>query len=634
MKRFVIPAGIFVVLMAVYFWTMAPGSFWIDSAAFAACNYILGLPHSPSFPLYTVLGRTVDLLLPADPARAANIFSALAAALGAVFFYLILETLLVPIKLSTGLKKLAAIAGTFYAFLTVPIWQSAVRAEVYSLQILLSVLVIYLFIKAVNDTDANRQLKLALASVFFQGLSFANHSLLALITLPLIISLPFMASPAINGFNKVKLAGAAVLIFALAVSFYIYLPLRSNRNPAINSGRPQTIGATFRAVTRTGESYLPTAPAVRINYLKRVGKMLGFLYEQTGGLALLGFITALVVFIRRRHKALLMLAILIPLGFAATIWAADFQPLNFDIVAYSGLPLILLIMMAFYGLSYLAQKAFQRTGIGRLVPLVFILMVFFQLSGNLYASDLAGTAGPDRTAYIILEEAPPNAILLLNEDNVVLPLWYHCLALRKRPDLAVISAGALYRPTYRDEVRYLYPNLNYPPEFDDYRIRDLGRAMQSFCRLNEEVRPIMVQFGVPGIGAADLLPSGFLFRYGRNENADESDRKYPSPALLDYIADGATDLLTKDFVARTAFNYGVYFDRLGQSESAYRFFEYAIETDDGNPDYLLRLGVAFLKAGQRDKAILLLEEAAKTGAGCPEAERLLKQINDRKFGKL
>ena len=60
----------------------------------------------------------------------------------------------------------------------------------------------------------------------------------------------------------------------------------------------------------------------------------------------------------------------------------------------------------------------------------------------------------------------------------------------------------------------------------------------------------------------------------------------------------------------------------------------AIETDDTNPQYLLQLGLAFLKAGRHEEAVLLLEQAAKTGDGCPEAEAALARLRDRKYGEL
>ncbi len=634
MKQVAAPSGVFGLLLAVYLWTMAPGNFWIDSAAFTACNAILGLPHSPSFPLYTVLGRSVYSLLPTDPATASNLYSAFAAALGGMVLYLILNMLLIPLKTSSGIRSLAAAGGALFAFLAIPVWQSAVRAEVYSLQILLSLTVLFLFLKSSHTGHPPDKIRYALATVFIQGLSMTNHSLLALITLPLIIALPFFIGWQALRSCLLKLMATAVILFCIGISFYLYLPIRSNHDPAINSGQPKTVAAALQSISRTGEDYLPAGPAAKTDYFNRTGKLARFIFDQTGGLILLGLIAGFFIAIRQRQKALLMFTSLIPIGFAITIWAADFRMLNFDIVAYSALPLILAIMLAFYGLSYLAVRASERGRLGRLVPAIFVLMVFFQFSGNLYSSDLSGVGGPDRTAEIILEEAPSKAILLLNEDNVVLPLWYHCLALNKRLDIAVISAGALYRPTYRNELRVLYPNLKYPKEFESYKIENLGRNIVSFCEMNKDQRPIMVQFGVPGIVASDLIPQGFLFRYDPDRTTDETLIKYPSPPLLDYIADGATDLLTIDFVARTAFNYGVYFNKIGQAESAYRFFEYAISADGDNPEYLLQLGIAFLNSGRLDEAILLFEEAASTGDGCPEADVLIKQIKNRKYGQL
>ena len=634
MKQVAVPSGIFILLLAIYIWTMAPGNFWIDSAAFTACNEILGLPHSPGFPLYTVLGRSVDSLLPTDPATAGNLYSALAAAAGGVVLYLILNLLLIPLRIPSYFRPLASAGGALFAFLSLPVWQSAVRAEVYALQILLALTVLYLFLKSYRAEIPSDKIKFALAAVFIQGLSMTNHSLLAMITMPLILALPFLIGRRLLRSGLLKFMAAAIIFFGVAVSFNLFLPIRSNHDPAINSGQPKTIAATLQSITRTGEDYLPSVPAPAPDYFKRAEKLAAFVFDQTGVLILLGLAAGLFVAVRKKQKALLMLALLIPPGFAITVWAADFRLLNFDIVAYSALPLILIIAAAFYGLAYLAARVTELGRLGRLIPMVFILMVFFQFSGNLYSADLSGSAGPDRTAAIILEEAPPNAILLLNEDNIVLPLWYHCLALNKRLDVAVISAGALYRPTYRNELRVLYPHLNYPEEFGTYKIENLGSAIASFCKLNENWRPIMVQFGVPGIAAADLIPQGFLFRYAPDGARDELSVKYPLPALLDYIADGATDLLTKDFIARTAFNYGVYFDRVGHTESAFDFFEYAVSADSDNPNYMLQLGIAFLNGGRLKEALMMLEGAAVTGDGCPEAEALILQIKNRKYGQL
>jgi tetratricopeptide (TPR) repeat protein len=143
----------------------------------------------------------------------------------------------------------------------------------------------------------------------------------------------------------------------------------------------------------------------------------------------------------------------------------------------------------------------------------------------------------------------------------------------------------------------------------------------------------MVQFGTPGISVGRLSSQGFLFRYGESSVPPGAGAGAELTSLLDSISAGATDLLTKDFVARTAFNLGVYFDRVDDLKSAFQLFQYAVTADDANPEYLFRLGVAFFKGGRFNEAAMLLEQATKTGDGCPEAETLLRRIRNKEFSK-
>ena len=633
MRKAFAPAGVFVALMAVYLWTMAPGNFWLDSAAFAACNTILGLPHSPSFPLYTILGRVVDQSLPVSPVAAANLYSALATASAGVVFYLILGMVLGLSRISFGYGRLFAIAGTLVAFWAIPVWQSAVRTEVYALQLLLSLLVIYFAIKAFITDSRNGTVRYFLAAAYCQGLSFANHPLLGIGSLPLIILLPFILPLPLKLVGIVKVMVSAVLVCCMALSLYLYLPIRANQDPAINSGQPKTVVAALKAITRSGENYIPDKPTAKVDYFGRGYALIRFVYDQVGSVLLAGLASALIFIFRKRNAIIMALLTAIMFGLAITIWAADFKLYNYDIVAYAALPIVLMICVATWGLYRIMELVSAKRPISRVVPILLCVLAGLQLAGNLYAADLSGTRGPDRLAQAILDESPPNAILLVNEDNVLLPLWYHCLALGERPDLAVISAGALYRPTYRDEIRRLYGDLVYPREFGSERIGNLKAAIQSFCGLNYPRRPIMVQFGVPGINAGQLSPRGFLFQYSDSVSAAQTESDAPSTALVDSIGAGATDLLTRDFIARTAFNYGVYCDRRDLKERAYQFFQYAIETDGTNPEYLLRLGIAFLEAGRQEEAELLLNEAARTGDGCPEAEVILNRLADKRWGK-
>lgn len=621
--------AVFILLLAIYLWTMAPGNFWVDSAAFTTCNEILGLPHAPSFPLYTILGRFFHIILPVSPAMASNLYSAITSSMSGVVVYAILMLLIGHIYNGFKLRRLISACGAVFVCLSLPVWQSSVRAEVYALQILLMLLVIYFVLQTWFDKEG-RASRYAIMAVFMQGLAFTNHSLLALITIPLVLAMLFRQFSANNTRHVIlRTLVPSILVFAIALTVYAYLPIRANQDPAVNAGQPKTLQQAYNSITRSGEDYLPEGKIPAPNYIHRAGKLAVFIFDQTGGLFILGLIFAILIGIKQPNRILLWLFGSSLLGFAVTIWAADFRMYNFDIVAYAGIPLALLIVLSFTGLYEVLRRLDNKPQFSKYAPAVFILMAFFELYSNLYAADLSTTKGPDVLAESILEYAPENAIVFVNEDDIILPLWYHHYALGKRPDITVISAGALYRPDYRAQLKINNPDLKLPVGYNDRKITDLTALIEGIRRNNPN-RPIQAQFGTPGFAAEYLYPDGFLFRYTEEAGYTPTEPERTAKIFL-RIAGSATDLLTREFLGRNAFNTGVYYDQRGMGDKAYLYFQYAIEVDDSNPDYLLRLGIAFLDAGRTDDARALLKQATETGDGCPEAEEILYRLDARKF---
>lgn len=631
MKQVTAPASIFGFLMAVYLWTIAPGNFWIDSAAFATCNEILGLPHSPSFPIYTILGRVFHFISPGGSAFDSNLYSAIVSSFAGVVIYFII--LLFMKRFNKGLlnSKLIASCGAIMIGLSLPVWQSSVRAEVYALNNLLLSLIILLYLKILNEKSNSQKIRLSFLAVFIQGLAFTNHSLLALLTTPLILGIVYHLYRILNLKTMGKAISIGAIIFSIALSVYCYLPVRANLDPAINSGQPKTIAATFKAITRTGDDFIPESQTIVPKYTNRAGALVRFIYDQTGGLILIGLIAGLFQIFKKRQWNLMLLTSLFPVGFLLVVWAADFQLFNFDIVAYTGIPLAVLIVVSISGLLLLAGKIKDKTNLGKFIPAAFVILAFFQLYGNLYASDLSGSKGTDILTESILDHAPQNSLIIVNEDNVVLSLWNHCYAQRKRSDIAVISAGALYRPAYRSQLKINYPDLTMPKEIELNKIIDLPKYISELSKLNKSRRPIFVQYGVPGIDTNLMQPEGFLFCLNEEKQDINPDKIKGQKIILENISGKSTDLLTKEFIARNAFNLGAFYDRRRMPEYALEYFEFAIETDDENPEYFLRLGIAMLNIGRKDDAVLLLEQATKIGEGCPEAEQLLSKLSGRKL---
>ena len=71
-RAFWFAAVIFVLSLIVYTLTLCPTIYWQDSSAFATAAYTLGIPFSPGFHIYILLGRIFSLLPPGNPARSLN----------------------------------------------------------------------------------------------------------------------------------------------------------------------------------------------------------------------------------------------------------------------------------------------------------------------------------------------------------------------------------------------------------------------------------------------------------------------------------------------------------------------------------------------------------------------------------
>jgi len=112
--------------------------FW-DSGEYIATSYILGLPHPPGNPVYTMLGRMMTMIPIASVAQRVNFMSALSSALACFFTYLVVVRVLrrtFEDRLENGTAWLACLVGgvtaSFFVAFSSSFWDSAIEAEVYS----------------------------------------------------------------------------------------------------------------------------------------------------------------------------------------------------------------------------------------------------------------------------------------------------------------------------------------------------------------------------------------------------------------------------------------------------------------------------------------------------------------------
>jgi len=338
----------FGVPLATYIRTLTPTvPFW-DSGEFIATSFILGLPHPPGNPVYTMLGRFMSLIPVETVAWRVNFMSALASALAVLFTFLITARAL---RRTFGpgpwtgtqwlCSEIGGLAAAFFLAFSTSFWESAVEAEVYSLSSLGVIGSIWLAFNWWDNLGRKGNDLLLVLIVYLLSVSTGVH-LGTILVAPGLLVLFWMVRPnyfkdprfwlgaATIGFFILMLvldemfetfdipgivfliwfAGVAVLFamypkrfirnnlftwwtLAIVVGFTVqfFLLIRSQQHPMINEGAPETLAAWKDYLLR--KQYGPSNPfARRADLGYQIGHMylryVGQQFPLTGGLGPFG----------------------------------------------------------------------------------------------------------------------------------------------------------------------------------------------------------------------------------------------------------------------------------------------------------------------------------------------------------
>jgi len=225
------------VLLGIYLATAAPDlTFW-DASEFMTAAHTLGIPHPPGTPLWVLLANVATKLFgSAAPPRAVTLLSVWAASLtgGAAAFALARWIG------ARGAVVAAVMAGTMYS-----VWNNATETEVYAVAMLVSVAMLLAgeYAGRADATPDQRRRGRALI-VFFAGLAVPLH-LSVLVAVPAAVVLAWRGER--PGLREVATWAA---LFALGFSAVALLPLLSARNPALDSGDPQTVSSLVSVLRR------------------------------------------------------------------------------------------------------------------------------------------------------------------------------------------------------------------------------------------------------------------------------------------------------------------------------------------------------------------------------------------------
>lgn len=494
---------VFVLVLALYVRTAAPGIVIEgDGAEYTAAAVVGGVPHQPGYSTYLCLAWPLARLAGAEHAARAlalmsAFFGALTVALAALVVLRLLRRACAAAPPACAFAASAFAAGALAG--TTELWNQALSAEVYSSS---TALLAWVLLLTLASARTDRLAWAALAS----GLAYGVHYNVGGPTMLLVAALAWRERRALGARGSVRLGAA----FALGLATFLYLPLRSLADPAIDYGDPETPARVWRALVLAD---MPTGKAILRPFGTLVDQalaVLGLVPEQWPlavlALAVLGFGVACA---RRELRGFARAATgIVLVNYAGILANANFEldPESLYELRFLFLPAYVVAVLAAalalgVGLSSLARR-------GRALALsagvVACLALVPWLAQRREALDKhANRVFPDYgRALLAVPEGP--ALVFAFGDNAALVLAYLQIVERERPDVVVVAAGLLRFPWYREQLRRQHAGLV---------VDDSSSAVLALARANAAHFRLYHAHPEPqGFAGFTEVPTGVLMR--------------------------------------------------------------------------------------------------------------------------
>ena len=555
------------IALLVYCLTANPSVTFTDSGELSAVATTLGVAHPTGYPLFTILGNLwTKLPIPSSPVRKLNLFAALCTAASVFLFYQIMLHLLDALNESnpatprglvnnrprtgatrqppprapaaTSLLSLSLDSGQrncFIAFWTAltyafarTVWDQATSTEVYSLHLIMLQASLLLFLRAQRPRQW-------LLWAFSLGLAFSNH-LTMILTAPASIYLFFKRL----GLRRQTfvLIGAMVLPFALGLSLYLYLPLRSQ--PAFPFQRLGIPEFDWGRVSRGFDKllYHISGGQYRVwmfNSGEWTTQLKTFIALSPYQLAWIGLVPFALGLWRclRVSKPYFWFLVLLIVGCVA--YAINYS--IHDINSYFLLAWVASLWLVGIGIDAVAARWKSVVALSALLPLTAFALNF---KVNNHSKDYLVL---DYTRNLV-DNLEPNAIVISSQwDFFGSAFWYLQRVEGYRRDVVMVEKELLRRTWYPMQLRRWYPETIARSEseltlfeadlqlFESGKPYDRGRIQARFAAFlnslidrNISDRPVYLTLDVvqtePSVATRyRKLPQGFALRLVENRQA-------------------------------------------------------------------------------------------------------------------
>ncbi|HEY4319806.1 MAG TPA: DUF2723 domain-containing protein [Gemmatimonadales bacterium] len=246
----------FAIILAIYMVTLSPTTAMWDASEYISSAYVLGVPHPPGNPLFTLMAHAWGLLpLASEYARRINIFAAVTSAASAGLWFLVAERWLRSLLPERAPRLMAAFAGILASATAWTVWnQSTVSEKVYTVSMLSIALVAWFAIRWADEPAGHRRDRWLIAALYILALSSTNHTM-GLLGAPVLVVYVALTDWRVV-FRPTFIAMAIGVVILGVTPNYLYLPIRAGQHPAINEGEASGFFSPALMATLNRTQYL------------------------------------------------------------------------------------------------------------------------------------------------------------------------------------------------------------------------------------------------------------------------------------------------------------------------------------------------------------------------------------------
>ncbi|MBN1622571.1 MAG: DUF2723 domain-containing protein [Endomicrobiales bacterium] len=560
---------IFLSTFVLYLYTLAPSITVGDSGEFCASSVILGLPHSPSYPLYCLMGKLATILIPwGSFAFRINLMSAVLASLSVLILYYLLiglmnrkfnDEIASPSARNDIEKPViwwhqhlgAALVVILFAC-TDAFWRSSISAEVFTLNTLFAVLILL---------SVNKEHYL-LASYLF-GLGFGNHHTLIFLTPLLIVEI--IRKRLYSAGYLLKL----LIFFMLGFSIYAYLPIRSYKNPALDWSNPETVRNIWRVISRADYGSLSLTVGEKMGFsisiiIKQITRLFNILMHQYTAVGVFLGIAGWFIGIKEKYKLSRSIFLLWLLAGPGFILLAN-MPFDSQTEGILERFFILInlfwIFPVFWSLDWIISIAKSKVKSVVLLA-IFSLFIVITIKGRFSTINWRDYYLAYDYGRNILRTLKPNSVFFMDGgDDTFYSTAYLCFAENHRRDIELHDRGGLvFKNIYGEDFRRIGKE-DKEKRRNQVEKEFLGKKPLYYSTFNKDI--------LPGI---NLALDGMLYRaiYPDKNKPDDSINAWHVYSLRSVW--GAEYY---DYRSRALVPVYPYFAAYHYSDESVEFWEYA-----------------------------------------------------------